>query len=129
MHRESRELQIKSRPPLSCPPPATLLASRKDVLVRNVPGHIAECGCWRGGTALVAAAALEAYDVAYDGAAAFDHWRDADSAGTAALAPPAPGTWVYFADSFAGLPPVDRERFPADGARARTTSKCSRYER
>ncbi|KAJ8613520.1 hypothetical protein CTAYLR_002213 [Chrysophaeum taylorii] len=31
-------------------------------LVRSVPGDVAECGVFRGGTALVAAAALEAYD-------------------------------------------------------------------
>jgi hypothetical protein len=31
------------------------------VLYRGVPGHFIECGCWRGGVALFAAAAFKVY--------------------------------------------------------------------
>lgn len=60
----------------------------EDVLARQVPGDLMETGVWRGGAAIFMRAVLKAYDV-----------RD---------------RWVWAADSFAGLPPPDPQRFPAD---------------
>jgi len=48
------------------------------VLLRGVPGHVIECGCWRGGTALLAAAAFEAYDVEADGRSNGARWWKRD---------------------------------------------------
>lgn len=58
------------------------------VIDDGVPGDIIETGVWRGGAAIFARAALEAYG---------DTERS-----------------VWLADSFEGLPPPDVERYPAD---------------
>ncbi|HEY8104237.1 MAG TPA: TylF/MycF/NovP-related O-methyltransferase [Gaiellaceae bacterium] len=60
----------------------------KDVVERSVPGDLMECGVWRGGATVLMRGALEAYG-------------EANRA-------------VWAADSFAGLPKPDEERFPAD---------------
>ena len=59
-----------------------------DVLERDVPGDLIECGVWRGGTTILMRAVL------------------------AALGDPGRRVWV--ADSFRGLPRPDVVRFPAD---------------
>jgi O-methyltransferase len=59
-----------------------------DVLAKGVPGDLIETGVWRGGAAIFMRAVL---------AACGDATRN-----------------VWVADSFAGLPPVDADRFPAD---------------
>jgi Macrocin-O-methyltransferase (TylF) len=58
------------------------------VIAGNVPGDIVETGVWRGGATILARAVLAAYDV--------EDRR------------------VILADSFEGLPPPDKDRFPAD---------------
>lgn len=58
------------------------------VLADDVPGDLIETGVWRGGATIFMRAALKAYGV-----------RD---------------RVVWVADSFAGLPPPDEERYPAD---------------
>ncbi len=60
----------------------------RDVLERNVPGDFIETGVWRGGATIFMRAILESYGV-----------RDRR---------------VWVADSFQGLPPPDREKYPAD---------------
>jgi O-methyltransferase len=59
-----------------------------DVLARDVPGDLMECGAWRGGATILIRAVLAAY-------------------GTT-------DRRVWVADSFAGLPPPDAARYPAD---------------
>ena len=59
-----------------------------DVLRRNVPGDLIECGAWRGGSCIFMRSVLKAY---------------ADSERT-----------VWVADSFEGLPKPDPEQYPAD---------------
>jgi O-methyltransferase len=58
------------------------------VLREGVPGDLLEAGVWRGGTCIFMKGVLEAHGV---------HDRS-----------------LYVADSFAGLPPPDDERYPAD---------------
>lgn len=60
----------------------------RSVLRDQVPGDFIETGVWRGGTCIFIRAALAAYG--------------------------ATDRTVWVADSFSGLPRVDRERFPAD---------------
>jgi O-methyltransferase len=60
-----------------------------DVVANGVPGDIIETGVWRGGAMIFARGLLEALG-------------DTDRL-------------VWCADSFAGLPPPDPERYPADG--------------
>lgn len=60
----------------------------EDVLARGVPGDLAETGTWRGGASIFMRAVLRAHGI-----------RDRS---------------VWVADSFAGLPRPDPERFPAD---------------
>ncbi len=60
----------------------------EDVIARAVPGDIVEAGVWRGGASILARAVLCAHGVA--------------------------DRRVILADSFAGLPPPDAARFPAD---------------
>lgn len=60
------------------------------LLAERIPGDLIEAGCWRGGTAIMMRGILKAHDV-----------RDRT---------------VWAADSFAGLPKPDGERFPADAA-------------
>ncbi len=60
----------------------------RDVLERKVPGDLLEAGVWRGGAAIFMRAVLAAYG---------DDERT-----------------VWVADSFAGVPPPDAARFPAD---------------
>jgi len=60
----------------------------KDVLEHDIPGDLMECGVWRGGVVIFMRGALEAYG---------DDARR-----------------VWAADSFAGLPKPDGERYPAD---------------
>jgi hypothetical protein len=62
--------------------------SIENAIAGEIPGDIVEAGVWRGGASIMARAVLAAYDVT-------------DRA-------------VYLADSFAGLPPPDADRFPAD---------------
>jgi hypothetical protein len=58
------------------------------VISGNVPGDIVETGVWRGGASILARAVLAAYGV-----------QDRR---------------VILADSFEGLPPPDKDRYPAD---------------
>jgi hypothetical protein len=60
----------------------------KRVISGNVPGDIVETGVWRGGASILARAVLAAYGV-----------QDRR---------------VILADSFEGLPPPDKDRYPAD---------------
>jgi hypothetical protein len=60
----------------------------KSVIDTGVPGDVIETGVWRGGTAIFMCGVLRAYG-------ALDRT-------------------VYVADSFAGVPPPDIERYPAD---------------
>jgi O-methyltransferase len=60
----------------------------RDALRRGVPGDFIETGVWRGGAAILMRGILEAYGV-----------RDRT---------------VWLADSFAGLPPPDPDRYPED---------------
>ncbi len=59
-----------------------------DVLRRNVPGDLIETGAWRGGATIFMRAVLKAYAVT--------------------------DRLVWVADSFAGLPKPDADRYPAD---------------
>jgi O-methyltransferase len=59
-----------------------------DVLERGVPGDLIETGVWRGGVTIFMRAILKAYGVT--------------------------DRVVWVADSFEGLPPPDRERFPEE---------------
>lgn len=61
----------------------------EDILRREIPGDLIETGVWRGGASILMRAVLAAYG---------DEQRQ-----------------VFAADSFAGLPEPDPERFPADG--------------
>lgn len=63
-------------------------ACMADVLDNGIPGDVIETGVWRGGTTILMRGVLKAYGVA--------------------------DRKVYVADSFAGLPPPDPERYPAD---------------
>ena len=58
------------------------------VIERNVPGDFIETGVWRGGACIMLRAVLKAWGVT--------------------------DRRVWLADSFAGLPPPDPERYPAD---------------
>ncbi len=60
----------------------------EDVLRRGVPGDLIETGVWRGGAVILMRAVLEAYGVS--------------------------DRRVWVADSFAGLPPPDPEKYPHD---------------
>lgn len=60
----------------------------RTVIADGVPGDLAETGVWRGGASILMRGVLAAYE---------------DTART-----------VWVADSFAGLPPPDAERYPAD---------------
>jgi Macrocin-O-methyltransferase (TylF) len=60
----------------------------EDVLARGVPGDLVETGVWRGGASIFMRAILKAHDVT--------------------------DRTVWLADSFAGLPPPDAARYPAD---------------
>ena len=60
----------------------------RDVLSRNVPGDLIECGAWRGGATIFMRAALLAYND--------------------------PDRRVWVADSFQGLPAPDPGTYPAD---------------
>jgi O-methyltransferase len=64
----------------------------EDVLARGVPGDLLEAGVWRGGCAILMRAVLKAHGVT--------------------------ARRVWAADSFAGLPPPDPERYPADAGMA-----------
>ena len=58
------------------------------VIERDIPGDFIETGVWRGGACIFLRAVLKAYDVT--------------------------DRKVWVADSFAGLPPPDTARYPAD---------------
>ena len=58
------------------------------VIERDIPGDFIETGVWRGGACILMRAVLKAYDVS--------------------------DRKVWLADSFAGLPPPDADRYPAD---------------
>ncbi len=60
----------------------------RDLLARNVPGDLIECGAWRGGATIFMRAALLAYND--------------------------PERRVWVADSFQGLPAPSPEKYPAD---------------
>jgi O-methyltransferase len=60
----------------------------RDVLTRNVPGDLIECGAWCGGATIFMRAALFAYND--------------------------PERRVWVADSFQGLPPPSPGKYPAD---------------
>jgi O-methyltransferase len=61
-----------------------------DVLVRDVPGDLIETGVWRGGATILMRAILKARGVE--------------------------DRTVWVADSFAGLPAADSDRYPSDGS-------------
>jgi len=65
-----------------------LQACIEDVLAQGVPGDLMETGVWRGGAVIFMRGVLRAYGVS--------------------------DRIVWAADSFAGLPPPDPERYPAD---------------
>lgn len=65
-----------------------LQACVQTALEENIPGDLIETGVWRGGSCIFMRAILKAYGV-----------QDRR---------------VWVADSFAGLPPPDTERYPAD---------------
>lgn len=67
----------------------------EDVLARGVPGDLMECGAWRGGATILMRGVLAAYSLT--------------------------DRCVWVADSFAGLPPPDVARFPADAGDAHHT--------
>ncbi len=70
------------------------------VLTDRVAGDLIEAGCWRGGVAIMMRGVLSAYG-------------DRDRT-------------VWAADSFAGLPPPDEERYPADvGDRGHTAEELA----
>lgn len=58
------------------------------VIAEDIPGDLVECGVWRGGACILMRAVLAVYG---------DEKRD-----------------VWVADSFAGVPSPDREKYPAD---------------
>jgi O-methyltransferase len=60
----------------------------EDALANNIPGDLVETGVWRGGATILMRAILKAYGITDRG--------------------------VWVADSFAGLPRPDAERFPED---------------
>ena len=60
----------------------------EEVIKNNVPGDFIETGVWRGGATILMRAALKAYGVT--------------------------DRTVWVADSFAGLPPPNAEKYPAD---------------
>ena len=60
------------------------------VIERDIPGDFIETGVWRGGSCILLRAILKVYGVV--------------------------DRKVWVADSFAGLPPPDPERYPADAA-------------
>jgi len=60
----------------------------EDVLRRNVPGDMIECGAWRGGATILMRAVLKAHGVT--------------------------DRKVWVADSFEGLPPPSPDKYPAD---------------
>src|SRR5882724_2741313 len=62
----------------------------EQVLAENIPGDLIETGVWRGGTTIFMRALLAAHGVT--------------------------DRYVYVADSFAGLPPPDAEKYPQDAA-------------
>jgi O-methyltransferase len=62
----------------------------ESVLADDVPGDLIEAGCWRGGIAIMMRGVLKAHGVT--------------------------NRTVWAADSFAGLPEPDPERYPADAA-------------
>ena len=65
-----------------------LQACLESVIARDVPGDFIETGVWRGGASIFARGVLRAHGVT--------------------------DRIVWLADSFAGLPPPDPERYPAD---------------
>lgn len=60
----------------------------EDVLARNIPGDFIETGVWRGGACIFMRGMLKAYGIT--------------------------DRYVWVADSFAGLPPGDPDKYPAD---------------
>jgi hypothetical protein len=58
------------------------------VIVNSVPGDFIETGVWRGGASIMMRAVIKAYEVS--------------------------DRSIWLADSFAGLPPPDAEKYPAD---------------
>lgn len=60
----------------------------QSVLADGIPGDLIECGCWRGGTAIVMRGVLKAHG--------------------------ARGRTVFAADSFKGVPPPNEAEYPAD---------------
>ena len=60
----------------------------ENVLAKNIPGDLIECGAWRGGATIFMRAVLKAYNI--------KDWI------------------VYVADSFEGCPKPDLEKYPQD---------------
>ncbi len=69
----------------------------EDVLLKGVPGDLIETGVWRGGATIFMRAILKAYGIA--------------------------DRRVWVADSFAGLPPPDPGKYPADANDKHHTKK------
>jgi len=113
----------------------------QDVIWRSVPGDIIECGCWRGGVSLFAAAALVAYgetsdsETNYGEASGGEAWqagkqqqRQQGQQGRQSQQQQqqqgrqqgqGQGRLVWLLDSFEGLPPANAEGlFPADTVHA-----------
>jgi O-methyltransferase len=74
-----------------------LRTALETVIGENVPGDFIETGVWRGGACIMARAVLKAYGVT--------------------------DRLVWVADSFAGLPQPDPERYPADAGDKHHTFK------
>ena len=96
----------------------------QDVLHRDIPGDIIELGCWRGGVALFAAAAVAAYEASKPPVWWTKHGdgKNINDRHMAASKHPQ-GRLVWLADSFDGLPPVDLHHFPGDESHADIGSK------
>ena len=100
-----------------------------DVVLRGVPGDFAECGCWRGGVAALAAAVLKSAGQLRQSQNASSSSSSSSSAFSSSSSswPPSSSSFppllkhsgsrsVWLFDSFKGLPPPDVSRFPDDEA-------------
>ena len=78
-----------------------LVALLSQIVADGVPGGFIECGCWRGGLGVVAAAAFVSLKTPYL---------------------PAGDRIVYLADTFQGIPVPDPDLYPVDDAHVGATS-------
>jgi len=111
----------------------------EDVVLRSVPGDVAECGCWRGGVAALAAAVLHAAGELRRGAAGGSGGQRGEqivgqatiepsggtSGGSGGTSSGGPSRVVWLLDSFSGLPPPDVASFPVDAAHLGDTTAAN----